>query len=179
MQIDPRMVAWEDQKPAIDTRMVSWDGEKEKLGTLNQMGRDLVGGAIRGAGSIGATIIRPFETAEDNRKRRKAIDEGLTSLIGSDPQSLTYGLGKTGAEIAGTLGVGGVLAKPLSVALPSVAQAIATGGMTAGGAGMGVRALGGAVAGGAAAGLVNPDDALTGAAIGAAMPGAVKLVGLA
>lgn len=175
----PDGMAAGDIESAIKANMMSIKPAKQERGTLNQMARDAFGGAIRGAGSIGATLIRPFESAAENEQRRKSMDEGLTSLVGSNPDNLTYGGTKLLTEMAGTSGVGGALAKPLMGIAPRLAQAVATSGMTAGGAGMATRAAGGAITGGASAALVNPEDAGAGAAIGAAMPGAIKLVGMA
>lgn len=159
-----------------------------------QMAVDLPAGAVRGAGSIGATILAPVDVASDlaagrglslqsNRERRAAMDAGLETL-GADPRSLTFRGGKMGGEIAGTLGMGGLLARGvagatgLSQSAPII-NALRTGGMTAGQAAPGaagalgnalVRATGGAITGGASAGLVNPEDAGVGALIGGALP---------
>lgn len=147
---------------------------------------NVLAGAVRGAGSIGATILSPLDysgiTGMTNEERRAKIDEGLRSM-GAQPESLLYKGGKLGAEIAGTVGAGGVLARGLS-SVPSVAaaapgfiQAVRSGGMVADGAGLGVRAAGGALTGGAMAGMVNPEDAATGALIGGVLPIGVKAAG--
>lgn len=159
-----------------------------------QMAVDLPAGAVRGAGSIGATILAPVDVASDlaagrgltlqsNRERRAAMDAGLETL-GADPRSLTFRGGKMGGEIAGTLGMGGLLARGvagatgLSQSAPII-NALRTGGMTAGQAAPGaagafgnalVRATGGAITGAASAGLVNPEDVGAGALIGGALP---------
>lgn len=143
-----------------------------------QFGKNALGGAIRGAGSIGATLARPFETSSENDDRRKRLDENMRNLIGADTESLTYGAGKIGAEIAGTAGVGGTLAKTLTFA-PKLAAAVSSGGFMAPGANMATRVAGGAITGGATAGLVNPDDALSGAVLGGALPPAAKALGAA
>lgn len=162
--------------------------------TLNQSflegARDLTAGAVRGAGSIGATLVAPYDVAKDaingkglslesNRERRKGMDDALQTL-GADTNSLSYGGGKLAGEIAGTAGVGGGLAGLLSK-IPGLAtkaapviEAIRSSGMAAGGltgkAGIAARVAGGAVTGGASAGLVNPEDAAMGAGIGAVAP---------
>lgn len=194
MPIDPRMVKWEDVQPTestIDTRMVKWDDDKSKKKAKNYAS-DVAGGLVRGAGSIGATLIRPFESADENKQRRASMDAALADLIGADPESLGYQGGKLVSEIAGTLPVGGLMGKAVGGAAKAVGlgakaaplvQSIATSGFNAGGktglAGIATRAAGGAVSGGVTAGLVNPEDAVTGAALGAALPGAVQLVGKA
>lgn len=90
---------------------------------------------------------------------------------------MAAGGGKLAGEIAGTLPVGGALAKGVA-AIPGMAQkaaplvqALRTGGFSAGGAtgaaGMATRAAGGAATGGAATSLIDPNDVKSGAAIGA------------
>lgn len=137
---------------------------------------NLLAGGLRGAGSIGATLIRPFESATENDARRKSMDSALQSL-GAEPDSWMYQGGKLGGEVLGTAGAGGVIAKPLSMIAPRLAQAVASSGFTAGGAGLGTRAAGGAIAGGTQSAMVG-DNAGVGAAIGGALPGVTKLAGV-
>lgn len=159
--------------------------------------KNLGAGAIRGAGSIGSTILLPadminqklrgedFFSMKDNNQRRANIDAGLTSLTGSDPNSGLYKTGKIAAEIAGTSNMGGVIAKPLSGIAPRLANAISSGGFNLGGQGSNAiangltRIGGGAINGAASAGAVNPNDAGTGALIGGALPVGVKAAALA
>ena len=141
-----------------------------------QQTKDLLGGAVRGAGSIGATVLGPQDALNaylmskasgkkvEPTDRRSAMTEA-TRFMGANPDSMTYGLGKLGTEIAGTVGVGPALA---SVAPASLATPIATAGLR--GSGFVPRAIGGMTTGAAAAGLVNPEDAKTGAMIGGALP---------
>lgn len=172
--------------------------EPSLMSKVGQQVGNAVAGAVRGAGSIGATLLAPVDAAArevgiendyiGRTDRREAMDGGLGAL-GADTDSLAYKGGKLGAEIAGTAGVGGAVARAASAipgvaaAAPNLLQAIRTSGMTAGaGGGVGnllTRAAGGAIAGGASAGLVNPDDALTGAAIGGAFPVVTKAAGAA
>lgn len=140
-------------------------------------------GMVRGAGSIGATLIRPFESAEENKQRRQQMDEALRTL-GADTESGQFALGKFGAEMAGTSGAGGLLSKLLKPAIgaaaPKLLSAIESGGFRLGApaaetiigkAGdLGLRAIGGGTAGGLYAGAVDPENAGTGAMIGAALP---------
>ena len=64
-----------------------------------------------------------------------------------------------------------------------ILDAIGSAGFKAGGLtgarGVGARMLGGGVTGGASAALVNPDDTLSGAAIGAALPPVLQAAGAA
>lgn len=177
--------AWErdlDQPAAPATAQPS-GGLKQQLGNL-------VAGAVRGAGSIGATVLTPIDMAAralgvqndfiGRDDRRQAMDGGLQAM-GAETDSLAYGAGKIGAEVAGTLGVGGAVANAaarlpgVAAAVPNLLNATRTAGMTGGN--LATRAAGGALTGGASAALVNPDDVATGAAVGAALPGALKLAG--
>lgn len=183
----------------------------------NQTGRDiamfvpnLAAGGLRGAGSIGATLVAPYDIASDalagkgltlasNRRRRADLDYAMES-IGADTNSLGYGIGKLGGEIAGTAGVGGVAANGVRVAAPLLTRAgasapaierlatsVASSGFRTGApaattlpgkaADLALRSAGGAITGGASAALVDPDTAGTGAAIGVTVPGAAKMLG--
>jgi len=164
-------------------------------GAVN-MGRDLAAGAVRGAGSIGATLLAPIDAAARamnggqpvsingydivGQNRRAGMDAGLASL-GADTNSLAFGAGKLGGEIAGTAGAGGAAANLLgrvpaiAAAAPNALQALATGGMSGGN--MLTRTAGGALNGALTAGMVDPSQAGTGAAVGGALPGALKVAG--
>ena len=167
-----------------------------------QQAGNLVAGAVRGAGSIGATILAPIDIVKDaidgkglslesNRQRRSDMDSALQTL-GADTDSLAYKGGKLATEVAGTLGVGGAAANTLArvpgvaAAAPNFLTAIRTAGMEAGPAAAGlqgfaqnalVRAAGGGINGALSAGLVDPKEAGTGAAVGAALPGALQVAG--
>lgn len=152
---------------------------------------NLIAGGFRGAGSIGATILSPIDAAAralNNGKpwsvngyeiagmdRRAGMDAGLKTM-GADTDSGLFKTGKLAAEIAGTSGVGGALAKGAQAvgAAPSVVNALATSGMRAGTTpgvvNMLTRIGGGATTGGAAAGLIDPEQAGAGALIGGALP---------
>ena len=163
-------------------------------GGINDRGgllQNMAGGILRGAGSIGATLLAPIDAVAraagvqndyiGRTDRREAMDAALKTA-GVDTNSMSFQGGKLGTEIAGTLGAGGGVANlltkaapKLAAAAPSVVEAIRTGGMSANGAGMVPRVIGGAINGGVTAGLVNPEDAATGAGIGGALPPAVKV----
>lgn len=174
-------------------RMIDTDVAKRDI----QGGKDWLGGMVRGAGSIGSTLLYPFDKVSDvvkgnrfeqNAERRQGIDEGLRAL-GANPDSMRYKGGKLTSEIAGTAGVSGLLAKGAQGvnASPKVVEALRTGGFRLGGApaadmagrvgNAALRTGAGAAVGGASAGLVDPKDAKTGALIGGAMPGAVQVAG--
>jgi hypothetical protein len=156
---------------------------------------DIAAGAVRGAGSVGATLMAPIDYLGEKlpgwlkpelamTDRRKKMDEGMQAM-GADPESTAYGVGKFGAEVAGTLGAGGTIANLLRGAVPSatrLATAIETMGGTAGPGGSAGwtaanRVAGGGISGGAMSGLADPEHAGFGAGIGAAIPVAGALIG--
>jgi len=156
--------------------------EPPMLDSIVHAAGNLLAGAARGAGSIGSTILAPADmindalagkglSLESNRQRRADIDRGL-QIMGADPDSGLYKTGKIATEIAGTMPVGGLMAKPLAAA-PRLAEAVASGGMAAKGSPLAqalLRAGGGAASGAATAAMVNPEEAASGAAYGAAFP---------
>jgi hypothetical protein len=138
--------------------------EPSMIDSVKQGAGNLVAGAVRGAGSIGASILYPVDKALDlvdrargisdsgvkglvtgekrltrNEQRRADMDAGLQSM-GADPDSLLYKGGKLAGEIAGTAGAGGAVANVLgrssaiAAAAPNALQAIRTAGMSAGSA---------------------------------------------
>lgn len=167
-----------------------------KRDSVQQFMGNVGAGLVRGAGSIGATLLAPVDAAaramgvqnsfigrDDRGQQMNAALQGM----GAQPDSLAYQGGKLGGEIAGTAGVGGVLARGLGM-IPGAAtkavpllDAIGTAGFKAGGAtgipGMGARVVGGAVTGGASAGLVDPNSAGAGAVIGGALPAVAPVAG--
>lgn len=172
----------------------SFAGEgSDALGGVSQGALNLLAGAVRGAGSIGATIARPFESSQENDARRVGIDKNMQSM-GAQPDSFMYGAGKLGGEIAGTAGAGGVLANGVRLAAPavtsmnglntlsSVARGLETGGFRVGGltgpAALATRAGTGGVVGGVSAGMANPEEAGAGAAFGGALPSATQIAGV-
>lgn len=175
----------------------------QKGGVIQALG-NLAAGAVRGAGSIGATILAPWDMAQDayygdrnqnlsglisgqkpltrNEERRQQMTAALGSL-GAETDSTGFAVGKLAGEIAGTAGAPGLLAKGAQAlsATPAIVQALRTGGLVAdgltGAKGAAIRAGAGALGGGVSAGMVNPEDAGTGALIGGALPGVGKVVG--
>jgi hypothetical protein len=167
----------------------------DALGGLSQSVLNGLGGFVRGAGSIGATLARPFESSAENDQRRAGIDTNMQS-IGAQPDSLAYKGGKLGGEIAGTAGAGSALAVPvralaatrfatgLEPVINGVARGLETGGFRVGdlagtGLGTAARVGSGAAVGATAAGMVNPKDAGTGAVIGGTLPAAAQAAGYA
>ena len=93
---EPAQSSWFDKLSNVSR---GYDDLKANLGA----------GLVRGAGSIGATLMRPFETGAENEQRRQSMDAGLQSLVGADPKSFGYGAGKLGGELLGTAGAGSLL----------------------------------------------------------------------
>lgn len=154
-------------------------------------------GAVRGAGSIGSTLLAVAEqpsnlmtgkglSLEADRTRRQDMTDA-TQALGADPNSMPYKTGKLAGEVAGTAGAGGILANGARGlgAAPEIVNALRTSGFATGpsrltaAGNLATRSVGGALAGGAQVGLADPEHAGTGAAIGAALPGALKLIGAA
>ncbi len=118
--------------------------QRSFAGEVGQGVGNLVGGAIRGAGSIGATIMYPWDKAQDlyyddrgptisglvtgkakksrNEERRQEMDFGLEHM-GAEPDSMMYKGGKLTAEVAGTMGAGGALGQGVVRAAPLLARA--------------------------------------------------------
>lgn len=147
----------------------------------------------KGLSAVGADSAGKWLQDDANQGQAKLTAE-LAPYKAANPT--TAAIGETGGEIIATLPVGGLLGKGVIKAAPllaragasapaveGVANALATSGFKAGpltGAGnMLARTVGGGVTGGASAAMVNPDDALVGAGIGAALPGVIGMAGKA
>jgi hypothetical protein len=172
--------------------------------TLSNAG-NMAAGGVRGAGSIGATILSPIDWAARKlndgkavslggidiagQDRRTGMDQGLESM-GADPNSIAFKTGKVGGEVAGTAGVGGALANTARVlgASAPVVSSLASGGFNLGGGTGSVignilaRGAGGGAVGVASTAMVDPEHAGQGAVIGGLIPmggaGVAKLGGL-
>jgi len=120
-----------------------------------------------GLEKIGATSAGQF--LQEDAARRQAESQGRVAPFKQE-FPISTGAGELGAEIIGTLPVGGAIAAPLK-AIPAaapLAQAIRAGGFSKGN--LATRAAGGAILGGASSAVINPDEAALGAAIGGAVP---------
>lgn len=159
---------------------------------------NLAAGAISGVADIGDTILNaatylPGKVIPAVKEWNDERTAGLQSFNDDHKDSTAFNAGRVGGNVIATLPVGGVIGagvKAISAApkVQALGNAIASGGFRAGtvaptASGMEktinvlTRVMGGGVSGGAAAGLINPDDAGTGAVIGAALPPAVQGVG--
>lgn len=158
--------------------------------------QSLVGKGLR---SVGADTVGNWLVNDADAGRAKLAAE-LAPYKEANP--LTAGAGEIGGNVIATLPVGGALAGGVRAAAPALARAgvsapaaealataVQTGGFRTGlpaaatlagrAANAGLRAAGGAVTGGTAAALVDPQQAGSGAAIGAALPGTLGLAGKA
>lgn len=150
---------------------------------------DIAAGAGNGAANIGSTLLTPIdyvahklgvENALFPADRRAAVTQTLADM-GADPHSLAYKGGEIGAEIAGTAGVGGALAKGaaaiprLAQAAPALIESLKTGGIALGEHGLNplaniaTRLAGGTAMGGISAGMIDPKTAGEGGVMGAAL----------
>lgn len=153
--------------------------------------KNVILGGVKGASDIGATIVSPLDrlgiTGMTPDQRREQLKQFFTE--NANPDSASFKVGEIGTQVAGTAGAGGALGKLAQVAgaTPKVVAALESGGLTLGGnpattvAGkvgdMALRSGAGAVTGTTMAGMVNPDDAKSGAIVGAALPPSLKAAG--
>jgi hypothetical protein len=142
---------------------------------IGQTVRNVRGGVVEGLGAIGSTAIRPFESGEENARRRALIEQFVTERMGAEPDAMGRTVGSLGTTVAGTAGIGPLLGLGAKAAqMPQFARAFETGGF----AGQG-RVPAGAAVGGLSAAVVDPADLLMGAGFGAGLPyfmaGAAKL----
>lgn len=121
----------------------SVEPETTVMQDIKQGAGNLLAGGVRGAGSIGSTLLAaadlasPFGMAKDliqgksvldrvrnivadDSSRRNAMTTGLQDM-GADPNSLLFKGGKLAGEIAGTAGTGGVIANTTRAVAPSIA----------------------------------------------------------
>lgn len=179
--IDVSQVKW-DSEP-IDTSKVQWDESQGKT-------KNATTGVVRGfndvVGTVGNWLSKVTPDLPQYQKQRQQFDQFNAGLDQAAGDSLMYRGGRLGGHILATAPVGGVVAAPLKAAadagygasvLGPLADAIATGGLRAGGVGgipgAAVRTVGGAINGAATAGVIDPNTAGTGAAIGAVLPNAM------
>lgn len=158
---------------------------------LENLGASVKAGLGTVAGNVGRVISGAF--TPDPEERSIQSDYLKSKLAESENKyggSKVYQAGKLATEIGATWPVGGMLGEAAGAAnLPRLANALTSSGFTTGAAAptgilghavdLGIRTVGGAATGGATAALVNPDEAGMGAAIGGALPGVLKVFGMA
>jgi hypothetical protein len=147
-----------------------------------ERGAKTAGGAIAGA----ATIPETLGVGE-----RGATEAAMRYFTGAEPGDVYFGAGKLGSEIAGTAGVGNVLAVPFKAAsmvqsgaapvLNALARSFKTGGfaqpeLPSVMGRLATRAVGGGTVGGTTAALLGEDPGMA-TAIGAGLPVVGQAVG--
>lgn len=203
-QIDLSKVSWDEpaksdfKVPSVTGIPLSAYGVGGIAGMLSPDSiTNAAGGFVSGAKDIGATLLSPIDALASKfginnsfvgrNDRRQASDAAIGQL--SDPDSAAFTAGKIGSYIAGTAGLpmaAGAAIKAIpgaATALPTLLPAIESGGFSLGAGGkslplvqqLAARAIGGGMAGGGSAGMINPDQAGTGAAIGAVLPVGTQL----
>jgi len=164
---------------------------------------ELLSGAVRGAGTIGAALTeaertlrpaslggQPLETLPARVRQRAADITAALVDLGVDPDTALFQGSKFVTEVLGSMGLGPAAGAGLRAAgLTRLGTATEMGGLGAAGAGgatgvtgIGTRAAGGAISGGVQAVPTaleegQPGAAGTGAVIGGLLPGAVRTAG--
>lgn len=176
-----QMVEAEARKiPFGETALGLGAGISKGAGNVMFGGQRLVGKGLEalGAAETGRALIA-------DAARRQAEQEAFISPY-KEKAPIATGTGELISEVVGTLPVGGVIAKGVG-AIPGaapLAQSIRTGGFSTGlpatagrAADIGTRAAGGAVIGGTTAAITNPEEATTGAVLGATLGNVGPYVG--
>jgi hypothetical protein len=137
---------------------------------------------VRGLKDIvdtGAEFVSRLGGRDEQARVRAMNEAGKAEFAQATEGRIAPQIARIGGNVLGTLPVVSGIGSLVSMAAPRLGAAISSGGMTAGAAptgalarlgDMGIRVAGGAAGGGVAAGMVNPEDAGTGAAIGAVAP---------
>jgi hypothetical protein len=168
--------------------------EKSMLGALGGSIGQGVGNVALGAQNLVGMGLEKLGADQVGQWLQKDATQGKAKLQSEiqpyeEQYPLTVGGGRLAGEVVGTLPVGGALAKGAGMVAKGVGagkyaaplvDALRTGGMSAAGQtgakALATRVAGGAATGGASASLINPDEAGTGAMIGAGIPLAGKLI---
>lgn len=178
---DPIVDAAPAEQPGLLTSAAAGIGSG--VGRVAMGAQHYVGKAL---GAVGADHAGNWLVTDAAQGRAKLAGE-VAPYKAANP--ITTGVGELGGEIIATLPVGGLLGGAAKAAgATRLGTAIATGGMGTGAtvapglapaaANMVLRMAGGAINGGVTAGLIDTDSAGTGAIVGAALPPAMKAVGI-
>lgn len=146
---------------------------------------NLGAGLVRGAKDVidtGADWLSNLGGDAENQRIKTMNAAGKAEYKTNYGDSTAAGIGRIGGNVAATIPLTAFAGAGTAAAgLPRLGAAISSGGMSAGSAtgwgGQAIRATGGGLNGLISAGAVNPDDATTGAAIGAVTPGVLQLAG--
>ena len=183
MPLDPSKVVWDK----IDPKQVKWDepdapkkstprpeAKTFSIADLKKIPQSFTAGVLQGFGDIGATLLAPFdyilpEQYGGRPNRRQEIRNALLDMYQPSDTGVSgfaRGTGNLLPIVAGTAALGA----PTAAAESGLVGAIATGGLRREAAKLPTRIAGGAIAGGTSSAYVNPEDALTGTVVGAALP---------
>ncbi len=170
---------------AMGTPAGQVEAQRLGLGALRGIGVDIGNNLLNGGAWLVDKLTPGGAPAllDANRQREESLNQFFAERIPRG--NVSAGVGRLGANVAATAGVGPALAVPLravgraSPTIAALANAVESAGMTTGGglghlADLGIRTAGGAITGGASAGLVDPRSAGTGALIGGVLPGAMQ-----
>jgi len=146
----------------------------------------------------GALPAEHRKRVPDISQMARTMNADFDAITEENKDSTAFQVGRVGGNILATLPVGGVLGAGARAAAPALARvgvsapvsaalanSLSSGGFRVGaealprGAATALRMAGGGITGGVSAGLVNPDEAGTGAAIGALLPPGMGALGKA
>lgn len=135
-----------------------------------QFARNVGGGLAAGGAPI--VSLAMGETPEEQRQRLQAIAQ----VTGADPESFGYGAGEFATQTGALMGLGmGAGAAATRLGAPVLGTALQTGGLTTK-IPLLQRFIGGAAMGAPAGAIMSPEDAGSGAMMGAGIGGAAGLV---
>lgn len=153
---------------------------KRGMGAIGEFAQEAAGRQARSmvGGLAGAATIPEYLMSTVGLAEKGATERGLREMTGIPEGDFYFGAGKLGSEIAGTAGVGNVLAAPLRGAAvlssPATAQALRTGAKALEQYGFGAKGLGLKAAGGAAPAFVTAgitgEDTTVPTTVGALLP---------
>jgi len=127
-------------------------------------------------------LASTFGSKEEAERVRAMNQAGRAEFDAATSGQVLPQAGRVVGNIVSTAPAVNALGGAVGAVAPRLGQAITSGGISTGAApggavaDLGLRALGGAIGGGLSAGMVNPDEAGTGAMVGAAIPVAGKIV---
>ncbi len=148
-------------------------------------GKQAMLGVARGAADIGNTLLKIPGLKQIGQAAYQVLGgtgnrESSLAEMDAENKGGAYSAGRLVGNIAGTAGVGNAMAVGARAvpALAKFAPSLASGGMSAGGlagkTAIAARVGAGAGVGGASAAMIDPSEALSGAAIGAVAPFAIQ-----
>lgn len=144
--------------------------ERSYFDRATQVAKDVGGGIAAGGAPIVSLMMG--ESPDDQRQRLQAIAQ----VTGADPSSFGYGAGEFATQTGALMGLGaGAGAAATGLGAPVLGTALRTGGLTTKIPVL-QRFIGGAATGAAGGALMSPEDAGSGAAMGAGVGGLAGLI---